>query len=92
MNTTQSNYGSGNTVAFLFGAVFNLLANTDFSSLTDYSVKAVIGGIIMMLFKLLSDYISKKLFSKKKRENFKERLRSRKIRKGNSSNDNIRIE
>lgn len=92
MNTAQSNYGSGNTVAFLFGAVFNLLANADFSSLTDYSVKAVIGGVIMMLFKILSDYISKKLFSKKKREKLKERTRSRNIRKGNSSNDSIRIE
>ena len=92
MNTTQSNYGSGNTVAFLFGAVFNLLANTDFSSLTDYSVKAVIGGVVMMLFKLLSDYVSKKLFSKKKREKLKDRFRSRKIPKGNSTNDSIRIE
>lgn len=92
MNTTQGNYGSGNTVAFLFGAVFNLLANTDFSSLTDYSVKAVIGGVFMMLFKLLSDYISKKLFSKKKREKLKDRINSRKSKKGTTSNDSIRIE
>jgi hypothetical protein len=89
MNTTQSNYGSGNTVAFLFGAVFNLLANTDFSSLTDYSLKAVIGGVIMMLFKLLSDYISKKLLSKKKGV---KRIGLRKGKKSTSSNGSIRIE
>jgi uncharacterized protein YqgC (DUF456 family) len=89
MNTTQSNYGSGNTVAFLFGAVFNLLANTDFSSLTDYSLKAVIGGIIMMLFKLLSDYISKKLFSKKKGG---KRIGLRKNKNSTSSKDSIRME
>jgi hypothetical protein len=81
MNTTQTNYGSGNTVAFLFGAVFNLLANTDYSSLIDYSVKAIIGGVVMMLFKLLSDYISRKLFPKKKR--LKDRFRPRKFRKEN---------
>ena len=65
--TTHVNHGS-NTVAFLFGAIFNILANTDYASLADYSIKAVLGGIIMMLFKLLGDYISKKLFAKKESE------------------------
>ena len=86
MNTTQTNYGftqggSGNTVAFLFGAVFNILANTDYASFLDYSIKAVIGGVIMMLFKLLGDYISKLVFNRKKNDRIKKHSGSLKLRK-----------
>jgi hypothetical protein len=37
-----------------------LLANLDFNSLLDYSLKAFIGGAIWMGFRLASDYISNK--------------------------------
>jgi hypothetical protein len=37
-----------------------LLANLDFTSLLDYSLKAVIGGAIWMGFRIASDYISNK--------------------------------
>jgi hypothetical protein len=55
-----------NTVAFLFGAIFNILANTDYASLIDYALKAVIGGVIWLLFKILGDYISYYLHAKRK--------------------------
>jgi hypothetical protein len=37
-----------------------LLANLDFTSILDYSVKAFIGGAIWMGFRVANDYISKK--------------------------------
>lgn len=64
--TTTTNYGSGNVIAFLFGAIFNILANTDYASLTDYAMKAVIGGFIWLLFKILGDAINKHFFSERK--------------------------
>lgn len=38
-----------------------LLANFDFTSLLDYTVKAVLGGAIWMGFQLANDYFRKKL-------------------------------
>ncbi|MFO0357644.1 MAG: hypothetical protein ACK50A_11890 [Sphingobacteriaceae bacterium] len=48
---------------FLTGAI--LFANMDYSGLTDYAVKAVIGGAIWMTFKLAGDYLSNKLKNRK---------------------------
>ena len=48
---------------FLTGAI--LFANLDYSGLTDYAVKAIIGGAIWMTFKLAGDYFSNKLKNKK---------------------------
>jgi hypothetical protein len=55
-----------NTVAFLFGAIFNILANTDYASMIDYALKALIGGVIWLLFKILGDYISSFMLTKRK--------------------------
>ena len=44
---------------FLTGAI--LLANFDINGLTDYALKAVIGGAIWMTFRIASDYISSKI-------------------------------
>ncbi len=67
MNTQINQHQtSGNTVAFLFGAIFNILANTDYASLIDYALKAVIGGVIWLLFKIIGDYISAYLQAKRK--------------------------
>lgn len=55
---TQSPYGAGNTIAFLFGAIFNILANLQYFSLLDYTLKAFIGGIVWLGFKLLGDHLS----------------------------------
>jgi hypothetical protein len=51
---------------FLTGAI--LFANLDYSGLTDYAVKAAIGGIIWMVFKLTGDYLSFSIIARKKRK------------------------
>lgn len=43
---------------FLTGSI--LLANLDYSGLMDYALKAAIGGVIWMVFKLGADYLSNK--------------------------------
>lgn len=59
MNTeVNQNHGSGNWIAFLFGAVFNLLANVKFLFLVEYTMQAVIGGIICLAFKIIGDVMS----------------------------------
>lgn len=40
-------------------------AQIDFASLTDYAIKALIGGIVWFGFKLATDYISEKIKNKK---------------------------
>jgi hypothetical protein len=64
MNTTQHHTGS-NTTVFLLGAIFNIFASTEWSSLADYALKAVVGGIIWMGFKLIGDYISHRFIGRK---------------------------
>jgi hypothetical protein len=60
MNITSqnNNWESGNWLAFLFGAVFNLFADIAPRVLLDYTLQAVVGGIVCLCFKLLGDYIS----------------------------------
>jgi len=47
---------------FLTGAI--LFANLDYTSLGEYALKATIGGLIWMGFKLATDYLSSKLKKK----------------------------
>lgn len=56
MNTTQVDSGKGNWIAFLFGAIFNLLGSVTVTMIVDSAVQAVVGGIIVLLFKILGDY------------------------------------
>jgi hypothetical protein len=65
METKMHNTSDGNSSVFLTGAI--LLANLDYSGLAEYAIKAAIGGIIWMGFKLTSDYVSDRV--KKKKEN-----------------------
>jgi len=44
---------------FLTGAIF--FANLDFPSMEEYAIKATIGGVIWMVFKLVGDYIANKM-------------------------------
>lgn len=50
-------HDDSNLYVFLFGAIFNLLANTDATGLGDYALKATIGGFIWLVFKLLADFL-----------------------------------
>lgn len=58
--TTSSTDSSSNM--FLTGTI--LLANMDYSGLTDYAVKALIGGAIWMCFKIAGDYLSERMKKK----------------------------
>lgn len=59
MNTAiNQNHGMGNGIAFLFGAAFNLLANVNLLFLLDYALQAIVGGIICLAFKIISDVFS----------------------------------
>ena len=64
MKEAQHNNDS-NSNLFLTGSI--LLANLDYSGLMDYAVKAMIGGVIWMAFKIAGDWISNKV-TKAKRE------------------------
>ncbi len=50
---------------FLTGAI--LFANMDYSSLGDYALKATIGGLIWMGFKLATDYFGTKIKLRKQK-------------------------
>lgn len=58
---------------FLTGAI--LLANLDYIGLADYAVKAFIGGIVYMGFKIGSDWIAEKIRNKRKANNTKTPLK-----------------
>jgi len=55
------------TSIFLTGAV--LFANLDSTGLAEYALKAAIGGLIWMTFKIASDYVSDKIRSKRQKKN-----------------------
>lgn len=74
----QNHGGSGgNWIAFVFGAVFNLLGNVKLTFLLDYALQAVVGGIICLAFKILGDVLSP-LWEKHK-ERVKEYTKVKKI-------------
>jgi hypothetical protein len=54
----NQNHGMGNGIAFLFGAVFNLLSNVNLSFFLDYALQAIVGGIICLAFKIIADVFS----------------------------------
>ena len=61
MKENQSSTDSSSNM-FLTGTI--LLANLDYSGLADYAVKALVGGVIWMAFRIGGDYISER-FKKK---------------------------
>ena len=58
MKDNQSSTDSSSNM-FLTGTI--LLANLDYSGLADYAVKALVGGVIWMAFRIGGDYISERL-------------------------------
>lgn len=55
---TKTTTGDMASNVFLTGSIF--LANLDFTGLMDYALKAVIGGLMWLLFKMLADSIERK--------------------------------
>ena len=68
MNTKFFN-SNGDPIVQLFLPSTILLANIDYSGLLDYSLKAVLGGIIWLAFKFASDYMERKNNQKIKKNN-----------------------
>lgn len=56
----ETKTGTGDIASniFLTGSIF--LANLDFTGLMDYAIKAVIGGFMWLLFKMVADHIERK--------------------------------
>jgi hypothetical protein len=61
MEKAHTTTDSGSSM-FLTGTI--LLANLDYSGLADYAIKALVGGVIWMAFKVGGDYISERLKKK----------------------------
>ncbi len=55
---TKLSTGDTASNVFLTGSIF--LANLDFSGLMDYALKAVIGGLMWLLFKMLADFMERR--------------------------------
>lgn len=64
------NNTNNNITIFLLGGILNVLAAVDYTSLLDYSLKAVIGGIIWVGFKLLGEYLTLRMKNKSGHENY----------------------
>jgi len=58
-----ANQGS-NVSVFLLGVMLNIIVAIDYTSLMDYGLKAILGGVIWLGFKLLGEYVSGKLKKK----------------------------
>ncbi len=63
MQTTHHPSDS-NLAAFILGAFINLVAVADWSGLGDYAIKAIVGGFIWLLFKVIGDMISHKILGR----------------------------
>jgi hypothetical protein len=48
---------AGNWIAFLVGAIFNVMASIDFNRLLEYVLIALIGGLTWLLFQILANRI-----------------------------------
>jgi hypothetical protein len=66
MNSNEHHNIESNLTVFLFGAIFNLFAHVESGSLGDYTVKAFIGGMIWLAFKIAGDLLSEKIKNRKK--------------------------
>jgi hypothetical protein len=82
----NQNHGSGNWIAFLFGAVFNLMANVNLAFMLGYVSQAIVGGFICLLFKIIGDVLSP-LWQKHKVKFNSMRVRGMRRRKSRSRND-----
>lgn len=58
MNSTNS-YSDSTASIVLYGAI--QFANIDYTGVVDYAVKALIGGVIWLCFKVTADYINNKM-------------------------------
>lgn len=60
----EKNHSSTDSSSNMFLTGTILLANLDYSGLADYALKALVGGVIWMAFRIAGDYISERLKKK----------------------------
>jgi hypothetical protein len=58
------NQNSNDSISNMYLTGTILLANIDYTGLADYAIKAVVGGVIWMVFKVAGDYISERITKK----------------------------
>ena len=58
------NQNSNDSISNMYLTGTILLANIDYTGLADYAVKAIVGGVIWMVFKVAGDYISERITKK----------------------------
>ncbi len=63
MQGTNQETGNNSSV-LLYGAL--MFANIDAASVMDYTVKALVGGVVWLGFKVAADYLSQKIKNKNK--------------------------
>ena len=56
---SQNTYSDSTASLVLYGAI--QIAKIDYTGVWDYAVKALIGGVIWLGFKLAADYINNKM-------------------------------
>ena len=60
----KHDHTSSDSTSNLYLTGIILLANLDYSGFAIYTLKAIVGGVIWMIFKVASDYISERLKDK----------------------------
>jgi len=60
----RMNQNGNDSISNLYLTGTILLANIDYTGLADYAVKALVGGLIWMGFKVAGDYISEHITKK----------------------------
>lgn len=54
-----------NLAAFILGTFINMLAVADWAGISDYALKALIGGFIWLIFKIIGDILMHKILHAK---------------------------
>ena len=69
MNNAQDTTNSGTTHVLLYGAI--MFANIDYQGILDYTIKAFVGGLFWLGFKVIADRIQRKAKNKENSKNEK---------------------
>jgi hypothetical protein len=63
MNTITTDTTNNTTSVLLYGAI--MFANIDYVGILDYSIKAFVGGLFWLGFKVTADWIGRRAKNKK---------------------------
>lgn len=66
MNTITTDTTNNTTSVLLYGAI--MFANIDYVGILDYSIKAFVGGLFWLGFKLTADWFGRRAKNKKEKK------------------------